>query len=94
MDSATGNTAKRANVYSIKVGPQFFIFKNIALSATCGPAWHVVREFNYSIDYGFKYSVTGFLGNKRQFMIKGFIVDIPIKQQDIFYVGLAAGLRF
>ena len=94
LDSATGKAAKSTAVHSIKVGPQFFITKSIALSATYGPAWYVVRDFSYSIDYGFKYSITGFLGDKRRFIAKAFIVNIPTEQQDIRYVGLAAGLRF
>ncbi len=94
LDNATGKAAKRAAVHNIKAGPQFFIFNNLALSATYGPAWYVVRDFNYSMDYGFKYSITCFLGDKRRFITKVFMVDIPTKQQDIQYVGLAAGLRF
>lgn len=94
FDSTSGKVAKSAAVHSVKIGPQFFITKNLAVSATYGPAWYIVRDFNYSIDYGFKYSVTGFLGDKRRFMAKVFIVDIPIKQQNILYLGLAAGVRF
>ena len=94
LDSATGKAAKSAAVYSIKAGPQFFISKNVALSITYGPSWYVVRDFKYSVDNGFKYSITGFLGKKRRFIAKAFMVNIPTKQQNIQYVGLAAGLRF
>lgn len=94
LDSATGKSAKSAAVNTIKAGPQFFISKNLALSATYGPTWSVVRDFNYSLDYGFKYGVTGFLGNKRQFMAKVFMVDINTKPQEILYLGFAAGVRF
>ena len=94
LDSVTGKAAKSAAVRSIKIGPQFFITKRIAVSVTYGPAWHTVRAFNYSMDYGFKYSVTGFLGNKRRFTTKVFMVDIPVKERNILYLGLAAGVRF
>jgi hypothetical protein len=94
IDTATGKEAKRAAVLSIKAGPQFFVTKNIALSATYGPAWHVVREFKYSLDYGFQYSVTGFLGNQRRFIVKVFMVSIPTEELNIQYIGLAAGYRF
>jgi hypothetical protein len=94
LDSATGKAAKSAAVHSVKIGPQIFITKNLAVSATYGPAWYTVRDFNYSMDYGFKYSVTGFLGDKRRFTAKVFIVDIPTKQRSVLYLGLAAGVRF
>ena len=93
-DSTIGKSAKSAAVYSIKAGPQFFVTKHIALSATYGPAWHVVRNFRYSLDDGFKLSVTAFMGNRRHFVTRLFLVDIPSGQQTIRYVGLAVGVRW
>jgi hypothetical protein len=91
---ANGKAAKSASVYSIKAGPQFFVTKNLAIAATYGLSWHVVREFNYTVDGGFKYSITGFLGQQRRFVTKLFLVNIPASEQTIQYLGLAAGLRF
>lgn len=94
VDPATGKEAKNAAVYSIKAGPQLFITKNLALAATYGPAWHVVQDFNYSLDYGFKFSITAFLGDQRRFIAKIFMVNIPAEEQKIQYLGVAAGFRF
>lgn len=93
IDTLTGKDAK-TNIYNIKAGPQFFITKNFALSATYGPSWYKVRDFDYATDYGFKYSITGFLGKKRHFVAKVFIVDIPAQFQRIQYLGFAAGIKF
>lgn len=93
-DPITGKEAKGAAVFSVKAGPQFFITRNLALAATYGPAWHVLRDFDYTVDYGFKYSITGFLGNQKRFVTKVFMVNIPVEEQQIQYLGIAAGFRF
>jgi hypothetical protein len=94
IDPVTGKEGKSAAIYSIKAGPQFFITKNIALAATYGPAWHVLRDFDYTVDYGFKYSITGFLGRQKRFVTKVFMVNISVEEQQIQYLGIAAGVRF
>lgn len=93
IDTITGKDAK-TNVYGVKAGPQFFITKNFALSATYGPAWNKVRDFDYTRNYGFKYSITGFLGERRCFIAKVFMVNIPAQDRKIQYLGFAAGFRF
>ena len=94
IDTVTEEEAKNAAVYSIKAGPQFFIAPHWALAVTYGPAWHIVRDFNYSVDGGFNYSLTGFLGRKRRLVTKLFLVTIPIDEQNIQYMGISAGVRF
>lgn len=94
ITDSTGKPAKSAAVYSVKAGPQFFLSKNLALSVTYGPVWYVLREFKYSMDYGLKYSITGFLGVQRRFVTKVFMVNIPTSEQKIQYLGLAGGYRF
>lgn len=94
IDTITGKENKRAAVYSIMAGPQFFVFKNIAVSATYGPSWYTIRAFNYSYTYGIKYSITGFFGLQKRFTAKVFMTDIPAEEQNIQYIGLAAGYRF
>ncbi len=92
IDPISGKDAKTNN-YSIKAGPQFFIFKNLAIAATYGPSWYKVRDFDYTRDYGFKYSITGLLGERRRLIAKVFIVNIPAKDLKIQYLGFAAGYR-
>ena len=94
VNPTTGKEAKSAAIYSIKVGPQFFITRRFALAATYGPAWHVLRDFDYTIDYGFKYSITGFLGKQKRLVTKVFMVNIPVEEQQIQYLGFSAGFRF
>lgn len=93
LDS-TGRENKSAAIYSIKVGPQFFVSKTLALSATYGPAWYTIREFSYSYDYGFKFSLIGFFGDYKRFVAKGFMVHLPVNNRNIQYFGLGAGYRF
>lgn len=94
IDANTGEKARSAAVHGIRLGPQFFVHKNLALSVTYGPSWYVVRELEYTRDKGFKYSATGFLGDKRRIIAKGFMVNIPASEQNIKYLGLALGFRF
>jgi hypothetical protein len=94
LDPITNKEAKSAAVYSVKVGPQFFISDNLALAATYGPAWYVLRDFDYTSDYGFKYSITGFLGKQKRFVTKVFMVNIRAGERNIQYLGIAAGFRF
>lgn len=93
FDSATGKTGRTA-VYSFKAGPQLFVTKNIALSATYGPSWYKVNDIDYSMRYGFKYSITGFLGAQRRFITKVFVINIPTAALNIQYAGFALGHRF
>jgi len=90
IDRITGKDAK-TNIYSIKAGPQFFITRNLALSATYGPTWYKVRDFDYTRNYGFKYSITGFFGERKRFIAKVFMVNIPAQDRKIQYLGFAAG---
>ena len=89
-----GRENKSPAIYSIKVGPQFFISKNIALSATFGPAWHSIQAIGFTRDYGFKFGATGFLGDKKRLVTKIFIVYIPKDNLNIRYFGIALGYRF
>jgi hypothetical protein len=89
-----GRENKSPAIYSIKVGPQFFISKNIALSTTFGPAWHSIQAIGFTRDYGFKFGATGFLGDKRRLVTKIFMVYIPKDNLNIRYFGLALGYRF
>ena len=89
-----GRENKSPAIYSIKAGPQFFISKNIALSATFGPAWHSIQAVGFTRDYGFKFGATGFLGDKRRLVTKIFMVYIPKENLNIRYFGLALGYRF
>lgn len=93
FDSAKGRAAK-TNIYSIKAGAQFFFTKHLALAATYGPAWYVVRDFDYKMSYGVRYSVTGFLGDRRRLMGKAFMVSIPAAEHKLQYLGFAVGYRF
>ena len=94
VDAVDGRAAKNAAVYSFKAGPQYFVTKNIAIAATCGPTWHVLREFDYTLDIGFKYSFNAFWGKRRSFITRLFFVQIPTESQNIQYLGIGAGLRF
>jgi hypothetical protein len=93
FNSRTGEHAKTA-VYGLRSGPQFFLTKSVAVAVTYGPSWHKVRDFDYSMNGGFKYSLTGFLGANRNCVVKLFMVDINAAVQHIQYLGLAAGVRF
>ncbi|HVG16656.1 MAG TPA: hypothetical protein VM935_16900 [Chitinophagaceae bacterium] len=94
IDASTGEKVKSAAVHSLRLGPQFFIHKNLALSITYGPAWSVVQDTDYSLHGGLKYGATGFLGKKRNVIAKLFMVNIPAAEQTIHYLGLAGGFRF
>ncbi|HEX8315273.1 MAG TPA: hypothetical protein VF609_09780 [Flavisolibacter sp.] len=94
LDTITGKKGKSAAVYSIRVGPQLFVSENIALAATYGPSWHVVRDFGYTLDGGFKYSITFFFGKEKSFIAKMFMVNIPVEERKIQYLGIAAGFQF
>jgi hypothetical protein len=94
ITDANGRNAKGAVIYSIKAGPQFFIIERLALSVTYGPAWHRIRDFEFTTNYGFKYAVTGFLTEKKRFATKLFLVAIPKKDLNIKYFGLSLGYRF
>jgi hypothetical protein len=96
---SSGKIAKTA-VYTATVGPQYFISKKVAISVTIGTAWYKALDTDYHFGYGFKYSVSGFLGSKERLITKIFTVHVPTKepaniyQGPIVYMGLAAGYRF
>jgi hypothetical protein len=91
---AQGRSPKSAVIYSMRVGPQFFILKNIAISTTYGPFWHRIRAYEFTNDYGFKFGITTFFGKNRRFTSRVFIVTIPKDIVDIQYFGLGIGYRF
>ena len=51
---AQGRENKSQTIYSIKAGPQFFIFERIALSTTFGVAWHSVKAIDFTCDFGLR----------------------------------------
>ncbi|HZF64291.1 MAG TPA: hypothetical protein VEZ55_07405 [Chitinophagaceae bacterium] len=91
VDANSGKQAKRPSIYSIRFGPQLFITPALAISATCGPTWHVVRDFRHSLDDGFRFSANTFLGKKRSVAARFYMVTIPNK---IHYLGTSVGVRF
>jgi hypothetical protein len=93
-EDAQGRENKSATIYTIKAGPQFFLSKRIALSTTIGPAWHSIEAVGFTRNYGFKFTVTGFLGHKRKLVTNLFMVDIPKDNLNIQYFGLQLGFRF
>lgn len=94
IEDAQGRENKRAAIYTIKAGPQFFLSKKIALSTTIGPAWHSIEAVGFTRDYGFKFGITGFPGHKRRLVTKIFMVDILRDNLNIQYFGLQLGFRF
>jgi hypothetical protein len=94
FDTLTGEHALNPSVFDVKVGPQYFVTRNIAIAVTYGPSWHVYDKPSYTLDYGLKYSLTGFWGPRRKFITKLFLSDIPNDQRRIQYLGFAAGIRF
>jgi hypothetical protein len=93
IDSVTGEHLTKAAILGVKAGAQFFLIKQLAVSATCGPTWHIARASDYSLDIGIKYCLTGFLGQKRKLVTKFFLVNIPADRR-ISYLGVALGWRF
>lgn len=91
---AQGRENKNAAIYTIEAGPQFFLSKRIALSATIGPAWHSIEAFSFTRDCGFKFAATGFLGHKRRLVTRIFMVDILKENLNVQYFALQLGFRF
>jgi hypothetical protein len=85
---------KSARAYSLRLGPQYFINKNIAVSVTYGPAWYVFRATEYVTDHSFRYSIIGFWGKRRHFTTKVFLSQIGTRRPNVSYLGIAAGMRF
>jgi len=92
-DPATEKEAKRTTVYALSIGPQVFLSRRVAVAATYGPAWHVLRDFHYSLDDGFKVSLMGIAGDRDRLVAKLFGIAVPTRERSIQYVGLAVGLR-
>ena len=94
VDPVTGKEAKKAAAFALRAGPQFFLLKRLALSASYGPSWHAVRDFGYTVDGGYSYGLMGLAGKKDRVVAKLFGVTIPKEGQNIQYVGLAVGFSF
>jgi hypothetical protein len=94
IDSITGRHAMNAAVYYFKVGPQYFITRNLAFAVTYGPSWHVSQDFEYTLDNGVKYSITGFWGPRQKVITRMSLSDIPNNKERIKYLSFAAGIRF
>lgn len=94
IDSFSGKHSMNTAVFDLKVGPQYFITRNIAVAITYGPSWHVFRDFNYTVDDGLKYSVSGFWGPRRKFITRISLSDVPTDRERIKYLSFAAGVRF
>ena len=91
---AQGRNTKSAVIYSMRVGPQLFILKNIAISTTVGPFWHRVRAYEFTNDFGFKFGITTFFGKNKRFNSRFFMTTIPKEIVDIQFFGLGIGYRF
>lgn len=92
-DPQTGKNAK-ASMHSIRIGPQVFLTKNIAVAATYGLTWHKIREFDYSADDGYKLSINSFVGKSRRMVAKASFVTIPAESRRIQYLSFGLGYRF
>jgi hypothetical protein len=89
-----GRENKNPVIYSIRAGSRFFISKNIALSATLGPAWHSVSAAGFTTGNSFKFAATGLFGVKRRLVAEIFMVDISKDSENIRYFGIGLGYRF
>lgn len=91
-DPQTGKNAQ-ARIHSLRIGPQIFLTRNIAVAATYGPAWHKIREFDYTLDYGYKLSVNSFLGQRRRFVAMASFVNVQAEAQNLQYLSFGLGYR-
>lgn len=89
-----GRLNKTPLFYTLKAGPQFFLFKHLALSATAGPASYSFESVGFMTACAFKFAVTGFLGQEKRLATSVILVKIPNKNIDIQYLGFQIGYRF
>ncbi len=88
-----GRPIGSTKINSLKIGPQFFIKNQLAISATYGPAWHAIRDRNYTTGYGYSLALTGLLGAKKRWITKLNFVNISRPYSNIQYIGLSVGGR-
>ena len=91
-DPQTGKNAK-TRMHSLRIGPQIFLARNVAISATYGLAWHKVREFDYTLEYSYKVSVNSFLGTNRRLVAKASFVNVQATGQSLQYLSFGLGYR-
>lgn len=88
-----GRQNKNADIYSIRIGPQYFISKRIAFSATAGPAWHAIETVGFSRNMAYQLMGTGFWGKRKKLVTQLFFTEIPKPVANIQYIGLGLGYR-
>jgi hypothetical protein len=91
-DAQAGKAAK-TRLHGFRIGPQVFLTRNIAVSATYGPTWHKVRVFGYTHDYGYKVSVNSFLGAGRRLVARASFVNTYAEVQKLEYLSIGIGYR-
>ena len=91
--SAAGKPINKVILYSVKAGPRVFVTRHIALSATFGQIWHSIRAESFTRSYGLQYGATGFIGRKKRFVTRLFMVH-NLKNDEISqYAGAGLGYR-
>ena len=91
--SAAGKEINKVILYSIKAGPQLFVTRHVALSATFGQTWHSINAEGFSRDYGLQYGATGFIGRKKRFITRVVMVHNLKTDKISRYVGVGLGYR-
>jgi hypothetical protein len=93
IDDGTGRKTKNARVSYVHAGPQFFFIPRLSGSVTYGPVWHVVSDFDYTVDYGLRYGLSAFLGNNRQVLIRATYTSVRTANLPIRYMSIGLGGR-
>lgn len=91
---ASGKELNRSALYSLKVGAQYSVSKQVALSATFGPAWHCFHETAFTTDYGFRFGATAFLGKQQRLVLKAAATTLSTAEVPVHYFSFGMGYRF
>lgn len=89
----SGRINNISTAHGISAGPEYFINRNVAISATYGLFQHSIREDGYFTDDGLRVGVTAYTGNKRRFVLKLCRTDIFNSRRHMSYHSIGLGWR-
>lgn len=88
-----GRELPNGSLHTVQAGPQVFLTKSLALSATYGVAWFRLHDWTYQADDTYRVALTGYFGDHNNFITQLFWMQVPQPEINIRHFGIGVGYR-
>lgn len=88
-----GRELPNGSLHTVQAGPQVFLTKTLALSATYGVAWFRLHDWDHQADEAYRVALTGYFGDHNNFITQLSWMQVPQPEMTIRHFGIGVGYR-